>query len=574
MVKVNVGGKCYYMDGYLKNNLDLAKSVIKKDWDFIFVYDGYEGCLTGDTIIRNNRASLGRQHTIEYIYNQYHNNPDNLYRLRKWDLNIPTFVRSFDGNTIRLHKIQDVKYSGIKEVFNLILDDDYSIKATRDHKIMTNNGWIMLKDLDKTKHKVMIDNPHAQKVKNHKHKFHDIQLGGLKHHPYGKDGKRIEVHRIIYEAYLNNLSFTDYIDVLMNDSKRSTGFKYVNPSVYCIHHIDGNHYNNNLENLKCLTHDEHLKLNSNLLYSNFNQGIPSFKTIKEVKPSGFEKTYDIICDKPHHNFVANGIVVHNSGKSLKAQQDAFYCDPTLDINRVTFTPTEFQKAIVNAKPYQSVIFDEAYGGLASRSANSRINKALVTVLAEIRQKNLFIFIVLPSFFDLDKYVALWRSRVLIHVYCGDNFERGNFSFFNQAKKKDLYVYGKKFYNYKQTLPNFRGRFTKFYTVDEVAYKKKKLDSLTSNELEKATLNVPLIRNGLMNDLFLRLVNMEGITNEKKANIMGISRRKYQARLATHKSKAEDLIKNDGFKPKSDSKKSYFGGMPRVTRGTETGGITS
>ena len=30
----------YSMDGYMKENLDLAKKVIKKDWDMLFVYDG------------------------------------------------------------------------------------------------------------------------------------------------------------------------------------------------------------------------------------------------------------------------------------------------------------------------------------------------------------------------------------------------------------------------------------------------------------------------------------------------------------------------------------------------------
>lgn len=32
-----------YLDGFLKANLDLAKDVIKKDWDMIFLVDGYEG---------------------------------------------------------------------------------------------------------------------------------------------------------------------------------------------------------------------------------------------------------------------------------------------------------------------------------------------------------------------------------------------------------------------------------------------------------------------------------------------------------------------------------------------------
>ncbi len=169
-----------------------------------------------------------------------------------------------------------------------------------------------------------------------------------------------------------------------------------------------------------------------------------------------------------------------SGKSVIAQQCAKYLDPTLTIERIAFNSKEFKQAINKADKYQAVVYDEAYGGLASRQAMSAVNKALVSMLAQIRQKNLYVFIVLPCFFELDKYVAVWRSRALIHVYTGADFERGFFSFFNQGRKKDLYMYGKKFYEYK-TKPNFRGRFSKGYAVDEKAYRKKKLDSLSDSD---------------------------------------------------------------------------------------------
>jgi len=45
--------------------------------------------------------------------------------------------------------------------------------------------------------------------------------------------------------------------------------------------------------------------------------------------------------------------------------------------------------------------------------------------------------------------------------------------------KSLYINGKKFYSYYRPKPNFNSRFTNFYAVDEVAYRKKKLDSLTA-----------------------------------------------------------------------------------------------
>jgi hypothetical protein len=170
-----------------------------------------------------------------------------------------------------------------------------------------------------------------------------------------------------------------------------------------------------------------------------------------------------------------------SGKSLAAQQFAYYCDPTLTLDRITFTPSEFRRAVTTTQPFASVIYDEAYTGLSARASMSIINRTLVSMLAEIRQKNLFIFVVMPTFFDLDRYVALWRTRGLFHIYTGDDFERGYVAFYNVDRKKDLYIQGKKFYSYANPRPNFIARFVDHYTVDKVAYKAKKLASLSGRE---------------------------------------------------------------------------------------------
>ena len=89
------------------------------------------------------------------------------------------------------------------------------------------------------------------------------------------------------------------------------------------------------------------------------------------------------------------------GKSVFAMQIAKYLDEDFGIDQIAFTPEEFMKKVLAAKKYQAVIFDEAYSGLSSRGTMGRVNKMIVRMLAEIRQKNLFILIVLPSFFDLD-----------------------------------------------------------------------------------------------------------------------------------------------------------------------------
>ena len=217
-----------------------------------------------------------------------------------------------------------------------------------------------------------------------------------------------------------------------------------------------------------------------------------------------------------------------SGKSVKAMQDAYFCDETLNIDRITFTPFQFKKGVLSAKKYQAVVYDEAYTGLSSRATMSSINRTLISMLAEIRQKNLFIFIVMPTFFDLDKYVALWRSRALIHVYTKRPFIRGFFTFFNAEKKKSLYILGKKFYDYNCVNADFYGRFTNHYVIDEVEYRKKKRLSLMDREKKAEEKS---IKEDLDNRLFERLQSLDvKITHELKIKILSMPSSTYYRKL--------------------------------------------
>lgn len=218
-----------------------------------------------------------------------------------------------------------------------------------------------------------------------------------------------------------------------------------------------------------------------------------------------------------------------AGKSTLAQQCAAYCDPTFNISRICFTPDEFRKAVMAAEPGQAIVYDEAYTGLNSRGTMSVINRALVSLLAEIGQKNLIIFVAMPTFFDLDKYVAIWRSKVLLHVYTGDNFERGYFAAYNDTTKKYLYIEGKKFYEYKgRVKPNFFGRFPNRYTVDETAYRQKKTDSLSG----RAKQQEEAAKRRELEAALLERVMMLGdkVTHKIKMEMLGMSAATYYRRL--------------------------------------------
>lgn len=216
-----------------------------------------------------------------------------------------------------------------------------------------------------------------------------------------------------------------------------------------------------------------------------------------------------------------------SGKSVLAQQAAKFCDPTFDINRIVFTHKEFREKVDAAEPYTAIVYDEAYNGLSSRETMGRVNKALVKKMATIGQKNLFIFVVMPTFFDLDKYVALWRGCALLHIYTGDDFERGYFAFWNYDKKKDLYIYGKKFYSYGCVKPNFYGRFLNDYTVDEKEYRKRKADAEKAHEEGLEEPEKELDEKKAMEWLKERLLTVDiKLRNEDKAKLLGVSEMTY------------------------------------------------
>ena len=242
------------------------------------------------------------------------------------------------------------------------------------------------------------------------------------------------------------------------------------------------------------------------------------KTNMDTANAIIKKDWDMV-------FIVDG--GEGGGKSVLSQQCAKYNDSTFNIDRIVFTPKTFRDAIINAEKYQAVVYDEAYTGLSARATMSLINRTLISMLAEIRQKNLFVYIVMPTFFDLDKYAALWRSRALIHVYTSDGFERGYFAFFNKDRKKDLYILGKKFYAYGKPKANFHGRFTNHYTVNEEEYKEKKRNSLLAREKKGEEESV---KQEVMAQMFERLVDLKGMTNLQKSKALGISEAYYYIML--------------------------------------------
>lgn len=269
------------------------------------------GCLAGDTKIRLHRNGKGYELTIAEIYRQW----SGFAPMNQWDLSSPTFVRSFDGVSVKLHRVKDVVLSGVKETARLRTSQGHSIRLTLCHRMLTERGWVAALDLkssDRIAHDCML----PRKTNRVRSKVRDTYFGRIKFHPFAtkcNDERRIVIHRAAYEAKINNLDLDEYLEIVRSNEAKAITLSFVNPRSHHVHHINHDHYDNRPENLELLPVDEHHSHHGNNL--NFNAGQIRWVKFAGLDKLGVEPVYDIECEEPHHNFVANGLVVHNSGKT-------------------------------------------------------------------------------------------------------------------------------------------------------------------------------------------------------------------------------------------------------------------
>ena len=178
------------------------------------------------------------------------------------------------------------------------------------------------------------------------------------------------------------------------------------------------------------------------------------------------------------------------GKSLFTFQqaavldDKMFSSPQEFISRICFTPEEFLEAVKNT--YNGVVvFDEAFRGFSSRAALSKVNRKLIQATMEMGQNNNIVFIVLPSFFILDWYIALQRSNGLFNIREEKKTGKRYFSLYNIKDKNVIYQEGvRKGWAYTRNSP-FKGYYPKTFPGGvefERAYLEKKRRSF--QELEK------------------------------------------------------------------------------------------
>ena len=207
------------------------------------------------------------------------------------------------------------------------------------------------------------------------------------------------------------------------------------------------------------------------------------------------------------------------GKTTLSFQCALYCDQSFNLDRVCFTIEQFLEAVKDAERFQAIVFDETMGFLSSRQSMSKFNRALIKVMSEMRSKNLFVFLNIPSFFMMDWYVALHRTTGLLYIN-----KRSCFASYDYRTKHKLYMEGKK-YRSHSVPPNFTGRFTKYFPINKKDYEKKKQEAIKDWEDAKAiekTLREQ--RNNLIIKIFNNgMMDLEGLSKTLDISEMQVRR---------------------------------------------------
>ena len=214
----------------------------------------------------------------------------------------------------------------------------------------------------------------------------------------------------------------------------------------------------------------------------------------------------IVNDMTFMAIISSSTLEVGTGKSVFVQQTAEawlylvnklhgFNLPELNMSNIVFKPKDLIKRAFEVPRYSVVIVDE----WDDAHYWSELGVSMRQFFRKCRQLNLFIILVIPNFFQMPINYAVSRSVFFVDVRFEGKFERGYFRFFNFNKKKDLYINGKKTQNYNCVKPDFIGRFTKGYCVDEQLYRKAKHDDMIEavQRLKRSHNNSILVKDGVV-----------------------------------------------------------------------------
>lgn len=276
--------------------------------DFGFLFARPE-CISGDSMIRvkyHKDATSSRTYKMSDLYRMFNGK----HHLKGMGHQVQSCTP--DGR-VYYNDIEHVTYSGKKAVLEVVTGRGFRIKATEDHEFLMPDGtYKRLGSLQ------VGDYLRTDRTQRQTRRTRAEMTGVWPGSPYttkmvGNYGPyhRAKVHRLVYDASLNGLDLTTFRQALVDG--HANQLRFSDPTKD-IHHIDMDHYNNDPANLLLVSREEHTALHA----KSRDVGNSSFADpdqITSITLIGTEDVYDLGVSGPHKNFRANGVFVHNCGKT-------------------------------------------------------------------------------------------------------------------------------------------------------------------------------------------------------------------------------------------------------------------
>lgn len=296
---------------------------------------GMPGCIAADMRIsydvrdRKGKLKTCKTRSLEHLFKRFHGlvvgNSD-VQRLADAKFSVNSMDE--DG-MIRKHEILDVVDSGVKKCVRVRTVCGFELVCTPDHPLATDEGFVAVDKLGVGAAILTHQGQRWTQAAGERRQAYRPEVL-VKHHPnaktkvvrdkargYVNEYKRLRRSSAVYEACMNNLTLDEYVQRL-NDGMLD-GLKFLSAGSE-IHHIDENPSNDDPDNLVALSHAEHAR--GHIFDSNGRNHLSAHVAvddeIESIEDVGERHVYDIKMVGVPHNFVIEGFVVHNCGKTSLA----------------------------------------------------------------------------------------------------------------------------------------------------------------------------------------------------------------------------------------------------------------
>ena len=310
-------------------------------------------CLSGNTKVRFGYSSLSQEEkyyeeTIEKLANLWHYGSKNQQtsqdaKYMQESISSRTiFTLDTKTNQIVSSKITNIYINGEKETYTIKTVSGKEIRATLEHQFWTNQGWKRLKDFNNSTQLCEVQLA-GNKITPQEIKFLEKEMFDEKWipvrnyegynkissldllHSYLPQGERKDPSQLFSNLKIKKLSKSK--NYLLPSLSHEIGFDIVSQvNIYRlvmenfkplgedeqleVRHLNENSFDKRLENFAWGSSKGNQIDNINNNSFSYNRGV--FVEIESIEKFGKEITYDLEVEHPEHNFIANGLVVHNS----------------------------------------------------------------------------------------------------------------------------------------------------------------------------------------------------------------------------------------------------------------------